>query len=63
AGGSRQSQFFGFRLSRDRRTLRVRNHNSDKQIYFYALNFNNAKGCAVVLDPKIMNDSSPGFEE
>ncbi|MBY0423145.1 MAG: hypothetical protein K2Q06_12635, partial [Parvularculaceae bacterium] len=28
AGGSRQSQFFGFRLSRDRRTLRVRNNNS-----------------------------------
>lgn len=61
-GAARQKQFFGFRLSRDRRTLRVRNHNSDRETYFYALNFNNAKGCAVVLDPMIRNDSSPGFE-
>ena len=63
AGKSKLSQFFGFRLSRDRKTLRVLNHNSDQQHYRYALNFNNAKGCAVVLDPKLINDSSGGFEE
>lgn len=60
---TKKGQFFGFRLSRDRRTLRVLNHNSDQQHYRYALNFNNAKGCAVVLDPKLINDSSGGFEE
>ena len=59
-GERKNDQFSGFRLSRDRRTLRVLNRNSDQKTYLYALNFNNAKGCAVVLDPKIQNDGSGG---
>lgn len=59
-GEHKNDQFFGFRLSRDRKTLRVVDRNSDQQSYRYALNFNNAKGCAVVLDPKIQNDGSGG---
>lgn len=59
-GDHKNDQFFGFRLSRDRKTLRVIDRNSDQQTYRYALNFNNAKGCSVVLDPRVQNDGSGG---
>ena len=60
AGAQRTDQFFGFALNRDRTILRVVDRNSDQQTYRYALNFTNAKGCAVVLDPRVKNDGSGG---
>lgn len=60
AGSHKTDQFFGFELNKDRSILRVINKNSDLQTYRYALNFTNAKGCAVVLDPKVQNDGSGG---
>lgn len=60
SGASEQDQFSKFLLSRDRRTLRVFNRNNDQQDYRYALNFTNAKGCAVVFDPMIRNDGGGG---
>ncbi len=58
AGAEPTDQFFGFALNRPRTVLRVVDKNSDQQTYRYALNFTNAKGCAVVLDPKVKNDGS-----
>lgn len=58
AGAEKTDQFYAFELNKDRTILRVIDKNSDVQTYRYALNFTNAKGCAVVLDPKIKNDGS-----
>lgn len=60
AGAQRTDQFYGFQLNRERTMLLVIDKNSDQQTYRYALNFTNAKGCAVVLDPRIQNDGSGG---
>lgn len=60
SGAQRTDQFFGFALNKERTILRVIDKNSDQKTYRYALNFTNAKGCAVVLDPKIKNDGSGG---
>jgi hypothetical protein len=60
SGAEKNDQFIGFALNRDRSILRVVDRNSDRQTYLYALNFTNAKGCGVVLDPKVQNGGSGG---